>query len=71
MARPRKDGKYINFYMASDVFSALERFSEEHGMTKTMVIERALKQYIEASNGYTIRDGVQRPNVSFEEYLNK
>ena len=43
MARLRKDGKYINFYMVSDVFSALERFSEEHGMTKTMVMERASK----------------------------
>ena len=71
MARPRKDGKYINFYMASYVFNALDRFAEERGMTKTMVMERALKLYIEASNGYTVRNGVQKPNVSFEEYLNE
>ena len=70
MPRPKKDGKYINFYMDLDVFRALEKFSEVNGMTKTMVMERALKQYIEASNGYTVKDGVQKPNVPFEEYLN-
>ncbi len=69
MARPRKEGKYVNFYMAADVCAALEKFSEETGLTKTMAMERALKKYIEASHGYTVIDGVQKPNVTFEEYL--
>lgn len=71
MARPKKDGKYINFYMDADVYAALEKYTEETGLTKTMTMERALKQYIELSGGYAIKDGKPIPNVSFDEYINK
>ncbi len=69
MARPKKDGKYINFYMDAEVYAALVKFSEETGLTKTMTMERALKQYIESSNGFTIKKGKPVPKVSFEKYL--
>lgn len=71
MARPKKDGKYINFYMDAEVFAALEKFTDETGLTKTMAMERALKQYIELSGGYAIKNGKPVPNKPFEEYLNK
>jgi len=69
MARPKKDGKYINFYMDAEVYAALVKFSEETGLTKTMTMERALKQYIESSNGFIIKNGKLIPKVSFEKYL--
>lgn len=69
MARPKKDGKYINFYMDAEVFAALEKFTDETGLTKTMTMERALKQYIELSGGYTIENDKLVPKVTFEEYL--
>ena len=70
MARPKKDGKYINFYMDAEIYAALEKYAEESGLTKTKTMEWALKQYIELSGGYTIKKGKLIPNVSFEEYLN-
>ena len=47
MARSKKDGRYVNFYMSSDVFEMLEKFSEDSGLTKTMIMERAVRQYID------------------------
>lgn len=47
MARPAKEGTSINIKMASDVFELLENYSKEAGMTKTVIIERAVKEYIE------------------------
>ena len=46
MARPKKDGQYVNFYMDRDVFEMLEKFSKDFGLTKTVIMERAVKQYI-------------------------
>ena len=63
MARQKKDGKYINFYMATDVLNALEIYAEEHGMTKTKVVEWALMHYIKASNEDPLKDGIQKPIV--------
>lgn len=71
MARPKKDGRYINIYMDANVYAALVKYSKETGLTKTMAMERALKQYVELSNGYYIKNGKPIPKVSFEEFLSK
>ena len=47
MGRPPKDGKYVNFYMDSNLFDKLVKVSEVTGKTKTFVLEEALRQYIE------------------------
>ena len=47
MSRPKKEGQYVNFYMDRSVFELLEQFSKETGLTKTVIMERAVKQYID------------------------
>ena len=71
MARPKKEGKFVNFYMDAGVYAGLVKFSEETGLTKTMTMERALKQYIELSNGYSIKDDKPVPSIPFDEYITK
>ena len=71
MARPKKAGRYINFYMDVEIYAALEKYTEETGLTKTMAMERALKQYIELSGGYALKNGKLIPNVPFDKYICK
>lgn len=59
MVRPKKDGQYVNFYMNCEVFEMLEKFSEGSGLTKTMIMERVVRQYIDA----------QKHGVSISEWL--
>ena len=47
MAKPKKDGKYINIYMARELAERLETYSEETGVPKTFVIEKAVKGYLD------------------------
>ena len=47
MSRPKKEGQYVNFYMDRSAFELLEQFSKETGLTKTVIMERAVKQYID------------------------
>ena len=44
MGRPKKDGHALNCIIRSDIFAKLERYSEEMGQTKTIVVERALEK---------------------------
>lgn len=50
MARARKDGVNINYYIRRDVKEKLDRYCEEKGQTATMAIERILDKYL---NEYT------------------
>jgi predicted DNA-binding protein len=43
---PKKDGKFLNIYMSASVFEMLEKYCKQAGQTKTIVVERALKEYI-------------------------
>ena len=47
MARPTKDSMAVNIKMDSNIYKMLEEYSKEAGQTKTIVIERAVKEYIE------------------------
>lgn len=47
MARPKKDGVYINYYIKKDIKERLDNYSEEVGQTNTMAIERILKQFLD------------------------
>lgn len=46
MAREKKDGRHINLYIERKIIELLEQYCEEVGQTKTVAIERALKQYL-------------------------
>lgn len=47
MPRPKKDGRFINYYIDKTVYEMLEKYCKEVGQTKTIAIERILKQYLE------------------------
>ena len=46
MAREKKDGKMTNFYLDKDVVELLEKYSEETGIPKTTIVEKAIKEYL-------------------------
>lgn len=47
MARSKKDGVFVNCYMQRDVFDGLSAYAARTGMSKTVVMEKAIKQYID------------------------
>ncbi|MCR4753543.1 MAG: hypothetical protein K5837_03965 [Candidatus Saccharibacteria bacterium] len=47
MARPKKDGSYVNFYIDRKLVDELRDYAEEKGQTMTMALERILKEYFE------------------------
>ena len=47
MARAKKDGKRINFFMKAKVVELLDKYCDEVGQTKTEATERILKLYLE------------------------
>lgn len=46
MARNKKDGKIFNCYLSSEIYDLLDKYSLKTGLTKTIITERAIKQYI-------------------------
>ena len=52
MARAKKDGKRINFYMKTEVSDLLDSYCEDVGQTKTEATERILKMYLERYFSY-------------------
>lgn len=47
MARAKKDGRYINYYIEKEVVDKLDQYCDETGLTKTVAIERILAKYFE------------------------
>jgi hypothetical protein len=47
MAKQKKDGRYINFYLDRNLFNRLSLYSAQKGQTKTMAIERILKEHLD------------------------
>lgn len=47
MARPKKNGVYLNVCIDTSIYSELEDVCKEAGQTKTVAVERALADYIE------------------------
>lgn len=48
MARPKKDGKYLNVYVEQNIYDDFEKFCEDMGQSKTTATERALRFYMDA-----------------------
>ena len=44
MAKQKKEAKIVNFYLSLDTIDLLERYCEETGLSKTVAIERFIKQ---------------------------
>ena len=47
MARPRKEGQYINVRVGQDVYDRIDEICAEAGHTKSYVVEKALSDFIE------------------------
>lgn len=46
MAKAKKDGKLVNYYIDNKILSQLEKYSEKTGIPKTTIVEKALKEYL-------------------------
>lgn len=46
MARPRKDGLYLNVYLSRDTREKFDEFCKKVGQTKSTACERALEDYM-------------------------
>ena len=47
MARPKKNGTYLNVCVDTSIYSMLEEMCETLGQTKTVAVERALTSYLQ------------------------
>ena len=47
MARPKKDGRYINYYIDREIYERLKKYADDTGQTMTIAIERILKTYLD------------------------
>ena len=47
MARPKKDGSYFSCFMKTDLSEKLHEYADQHDLTLTAAVERAIKQMLE------------------------
>jgi len=45
--RPKKDGRYINYYIDRVIYERLEQYAGEKGQTMTTAIERILRAHLD------------------------
>ena len=50
MAREKKDGRFINYYIKREVYEELKKYAEEKGQTMTTAIERILEGCLKAGD---------------------
>ena len=50
MARPKKDSQVVNLNIERSIYDKFVEFCDNIGLTKTVVVERALEMYIDAMN---------------------
>ena len=55
MARQKKDGRSVNFYIDRALIERVEKHAEENGQTLTKAVERLLQQALEE------QDKAERP----------
>lgn len=51
MARPKKNGHYLNVCILEEIYQDLEEYSTETGIPKTVVVEKALSYYLKKVDG--------------------
>lgn len=47
MARPKKNGTYLNVCIEKPIYERLEHLCADAGQTKTVAVERALTRYLD------------------------
>ncbi len=51
MAMPKKDGIKVNYKLSREIVEMLNKYCEGTGLSKTKVVEKALKEYFEKHTG--------------------
>lgn len=46
MARPKKEGRRLSMILSEELADQLDRLSQESGIPKTAIVEKALKKYM-------------------------
>lgn len=46
MVRPKKEGQFLNCYIRKEISDALTIYSDDTGIPKTRVVEKALEKYL-------------------------
>ncbi len=46
MAKPKKEGQFLNCYIRKEISDALTIYSDDTGIPKTRVVEKALEKYL-------------------------
>ena len=46
MARPKKNGTYLNVCIETPIYEGLVEYCEDAGQSKTVAVERALRAYL-------------------------
>lgn len=49
MGKQKKDGRSFNCFLDRNLFYRLELYADQMGQTKTLAIERILKEHLDAS----------------------
>ena len=47
MARAKKDGKKVNYYLDSEILRRFDEYCEYKGQSKTLALERILKAHLD------------------------
>lgn len=47
MARPKKDGEFLHCFIDKELSKRLTQYAEEMGQTKTVAVERLLKEALD------------------------
>lgn len=71
MAKQKKDGRHINYYLDRKVYDALAAYAEEKGQTMTMALERILKDYLRIDNAVNITDGCNQDRLEGQKIEKK
>lgn len=53
MPRPKKDGRYINYYIDRELYEKFIKYAESKGQTATTAIERILLEFLEKEDSKT------------------
>lgn len=74
MPRKKRDARYLNLYIATDVADMVDVFSKETGIPKSRIVENAVREYMKnhvVSNPdgerYVVETSVQKYDTGKEE----
>lgn len=57
MARKKKDGRHINYYIDRQIYERLEQYADDKGQQMTTAIERILKEHLDHYEAEELKKG--------------